>query len=318
MEPKEFDMEAGVQSVVDGLGFEQDIPEAPELSETPEPIAAGTPVVAPVAAVTPTPDVPPPQSWAKDKHDLWKTLPPEAREQIQHREKQMLEGLGQYREHFDFGKAMKEAAAPFQPMMAQYGLDAPKAFATLLAAHQRLTSGTFEQRAAEYHRLGQAMGFIQQPGVDPAMREVMERQSRIEGELVRHQREQYEAHKQKISSEVLAFSEAKDEQGNPKHPYFDEVAEDIVLFINNGASLEDAYQRAVRANPVTFEKEAARIREETEKTLKAKSKQEAEAAKKASSTNVRSRDTKRSPTETLGKMEDTMKETLGAIRSRTH
>jgi hypothetical protein len=41
-------------------------------------------------------------------------------------------------------------------------------------------------------------------------------------------------------------------------------------------------------------------------------------AKTAKGTNVRTRETTRAPTEPLGTMEDTMKETLAAINARTH
>jgi hypothetical protein len=80
--------------------------------------------------------------------------------------------------------------------------------------------------------------------------------------------------------------------------------------------LKDAYERAVYANPVTRQKEIARLQTEADTKLREKSKNEAEAARKAARTNVRSRDTRRTPTEPLGTMDETMKSTLSEIRSR--
>ena len=34
------------------------------------------------------------------------------------------------------------------------------------------------------------------------------------------------------------------------HPYFDEVADDIIALLKTGASLQEAYDKAVWANPV--------------------------------------------------------------------
>jgi len=52
--------------------------------------------------------------------------------------------------------------------------------------------------------------------------------------------------------EVNAFA------SDPAHPFFDEVADDIVAFVRAGDSLSKAYEKAVWANPVTREKEIAR------------------------------------------------------------
>ena len=57
----------------------------------------------------------------------------------------------------------------------------------------------------------------------------------------------------KVSKIVDDF--AKD----PAHPYFDELADEIALQIKAGKTLQDAYETAVYANPVTRAKELARI-----------------------------------------------------------
>ena len=132
------------------------------------------------------------------------------------------------------------------------------------------------------------------------------------------QTRKYNDVKAKVESDVAAFADAKDEHNNPKHPYFNDVADDIIPFLNAGASLQDAYDKAVWANPVTRAKEQARLKTEAEKSLRERSKTEAHAAAKASSANVRNRDTRKAPTEPVGKMEDTMKETLADIKARAH
>jgi S1-C subfamily serine protease len=59
-----------------------------------------------------------------------------------------------------------------------------------------------------------------------------------------------------ITKEVNAFAT------DPAHPFFDEVSDDIIAILKTGASLAEAYEKAVWANPVTRQKEIARRQKE--------------------------------------------------------
>lgn len=299
-------------------------PEAPvpEVADPPETAASETatdkPVTAPVVRA-------PPKSWAKDYHEPWTKLDPKVQEYVELREKQMLDGIEQYKEHFAFGKTMKDVITPYKALIASQGIDEAKAVGVLMNAHYKMSSLPPAERASYFQMLaknyGVDLGHIQhQPQNDetPAVRALREKVERQEQANLQRDRQQIERVRQSTTAEVTAFAEAKDEKGQPLHPYFDEVGEDILTFINAGLPLNEAYAKAVRANPVTYEKEVARLRTETEVQLREKAKREAESARRASSTNVRSRDTGRSPTEPMGKMEDTMRATLADIKSRTH
>jgi hypothetical protein len=316
----DFDMDAGVAEIAEGLGLSPEEPEnpdtpdiQPELPETPE---------TPEAPEVPEAQVKPaPKSWPKEMHEHWTKTPPQVQEYWEKREAQMLEGLEQYRGDATLGKSLKEVILPYQPMLQASGVDETKAVQFLLNAHYRLTNGSPEQRQAAYQQLGQNLGLVQaqeQQQIDPALRAVMERQQKLESALEQRQREAFEAKRGELTSHVAAFADAKDEKGNPKHPYFDEVADDIILLINAGHELDAAYDKAVYANPVTRQKELARLQKENEAKLREKADAEAKAARRASSSNVRSRDTRKAPTEPLGKMDDTMRDTLKEIRERTH
>jgi hypothetical protein len=267
-----------------------------------------------------TPSRPAPKAWPKEMHDKWGTLSPEVQDYLEVREKQMLDGLEQYKEHYGFGKSMRDVVMPYKPILDALGLDEQKAIGYLLNAHYRLTQGTPEQRAAAYQHLGESLGLVQrsQSQADQALQPLLEKVSRIESQLIERENAAFAEARSRISRQVEDFANEKDAEGNAKHPYFDDVADDIVAFIDKGMELKDAYERAVYANPATREKEFARLQKQREEQLRAKSKEEAERARKATSANVRSRDTKRAPTESLGTMDDTLQETLAAIRSRTH
>lgn len=264
-----------------------------------------------------TPEVvlrPPPKSWAKEKHELWGKVPPEAQEYFELREKQMLDGLEQYKGDSGLGRQIKDILNPYQPILQSQGLDAPTAIQALLNAHYQLTNGTPENRKSAYQKLGESLGLIDQTGteVNPQFQSLQDQIQNLQRTIHEGQQNSYKENHAKVMKEVEAFA------SDAAHPYFNDVADDIVAMIQAGASLQDAYEKAVWANPMTRQKEMSRIQTENETKLKEKAKLEAEAAKKASSTNVKSRDTRRTPTEPKGSMEDTMKDTLRSIRERTH
>lgn len=309
-----FDIDAGVAEIAAGMGFEEEEPVDPPLDTPAEPVDAPVdpePVVEVVAR-------PAPKSWGKDKHELWTKLPPEAQEQVELREKQMLDGLDAYKADSGLGKQMREIVTPYRALLASQGVDEGKAVSVLLNAHYKLSTLPPADRNNYFASLAQTYGVdlgqaqVPQQQVDPAMREALARINKLEGALTERETKALAQHREKVSADVNAFA------NDPAHPYFDEVADDTIVFINAGYSLDEAYARAVRANPVTHAKESARLQTENDKKLREKRTQEAKQAEKARSANVRSRDTRRAPTEPLGKMEDTMKDTLAEINARAH
>lgn len=271
----------------------------------------------------------PPKSWAKEQHESWSKLDPKVQEYIEHREKQMLDGLSQYSEGAKFAKAVKEVIAPHMELIRAQNIAPDQAIGYLFNAHRQLSSGSPEQRLAYLVEvaktygldISKAAGLAGQATEEPAyVKELRERTERLENERRREAQAAEEARGKEAASTVQTFAEAKDKNGNLKHPYFDECAEDIVALINAGHTLEKAYEKAVYANPVTREKELARLDKEREASLRDRAKKEAAAARNASRTNVASRDTNREPTAPKGKKwEDTLESTMQEIKERrTH
>lgn len=268
----------------------------------------------------------PPKAWAKDYHEAFSKLDPKVQEYIELREKQMLDGLTQYSESSKFGNAVREVMKPHIDLIRQQNIEPAKAIDYLFNAHRQLSTGSEEQKTAFLAEvaktygldLGKAAALAGQRTEEPAyVRELRERQERLERERQAELSERKSAEEKRIEKRVTDFAEAKDAKGNPKHPYFDECAEDIVALVNAGHTLEDAYEKAVYANPVTRAKEIARLRTEEEASMRAKAKKEAEAARNASRTNVNSRDTRREPTAPKGKRwEDTLDQTMQEIKQR--
>lgn len=261
----------------------------------------------------------PPSSWSKEKHAVWEVLPPEAQDYVETREKQMREGVQAIAKDAEYGRQLAESIAPYKSLIQAQGLDDVKAVKYLLNAHHILTNAPADQKSAYLQNMARSYGITLAQGaeggaqsrqVDPTIRRLEQELNQIKGHLTQSQMAAHEARSNQVANEVTEF--AQDE----KHPYFDECADDIVVFINAGMSLQEAYDRAVRSNPVTYAKEQARITAETEAKLRERAKKQGVAARTASKTNLNGRDTHKAPTANKGTIDDVMRDTYAQILAR--
>lgn len=263
----------------------------------------------------------PPASWAKEKHEVWAKLTPDAQEYIETRENQMREGVKAVAKDAEYGKTLAQVIAPYKPLIQAQGLDDAKAVQFLLNAHHILTNAPPDQRTAYALRVMQSYGVdLAQPGengaqsqqrqVDPVVRQLQHELNQIKGHLTQSQQAAVDARSRQVETEVSSF--ASDEA----HPHFNECADEIVAHINAGLSLQDAYDRAVWANPVTRAKEIARQTAEAEAKFKAKAKDQGQAARNTRKTNLNGRDTQRTPTAKTGTIDDVMRDAYENILAR--
>jgi len=329
----EFDIEAAVDTISEGLGFEPEVREdevVEEETEQPEEIEAvadsvtDEPVEQPEEAAKPEITDDYPKSFPKELRETWVKMPPEIRktvsEQIKTREKQMLDGLEQYKSDAQYGKSFKEVITPYKKVIDESGVTETQAIQHLMNAHVRLTYGSKESRLAAYQELGRTLGLEiapQKPGEtpsvvssDPELAQMKQVVSQLQAETAAQKQAAERAIQEKTQSEVDKFAN--------DNPYFDEVAEDVAIYIKGGLQLKEAYERAVWANPVTRLKEQARLQTEQSAALKKKAEVEAKKAKSTKSSNINNRHTKSVPTAPKGKMFDDMDDILSDIRNRQH
>jgi hypothetical protein len=242
-----------------------------------------------------------PKSWAKEQHEVWAKLPPEAQNYIEHREKQMLDGIEEYKEYAHYGRELNNVISPYSPMFEQAGVDIRTGVQYLLNAQYLLQVGTPQQKENELRRIAQQYGVNlgektaqTEEKLDPRLEQMQNTINQLQNAMRTSQQHTLTEVRAKTQAEVNNFAN----DGN--HPYFDELADEIAIQIKAGKDLQAAYDTAVYANPVTRTKELARIQTENAAKLREKKLQEAEKAKKAISSNVRTIDTTRTPTEKKG------------------
>jgi hypothetical protein len=321
-----FDIDSGVSEIATGLGLggeREREDEAPLDDAADAPETNDAPVNTKQADTTATPatDAPvpraPPKSWAKEKHELWSKLPADAQDYYELREKQFLSGLDQYKGDAGYAKQVRDLVNPYMPLLRSQGITETDAIQYLFNAHYKLTQGSENDRRAAFDQLGRDLGFLQQQQsaqgeVNPALQAVQSELAKIKSTLSAEQQAKFTAAKRQADSEVQAFA------SDASRPHFNEVAQDMVGFINAGLDLAQAYDKAVWANPVTRQKEIARLQTEEQAKLKEQAQASTAEARRATSVNVRGQETRKAPTEPKGSMDDTMRATLRKIRERTH
>ncbi|MEQ1580909.1 MAG: hypothetical protein ABL964_09980 [Steroidobacteraceae bacterium] len=319
-----FDMDAAVSSIGDDLGFEisKDEPELDLSDDAPvevEQEAAEPDATTEAATETPAPVVREmPKSWSKDKAELWSKLPPDAQDYYGLREKQFLDGLEQYKGDATYAKELKDIITPYKALLASQGVDERKAVSALLNVHYRLSQGTPEERRAAYDKMGRDMGLVQsqqgqeQQSVDPVLKKLQDELQSVKSALTARQQAELHQAQSVADREIESFS------SDAANAYFDEVRPDMVPYVRSGMSLKDAYDKAVWANPVTRQKELNRLQTEAAAKLKETAKTEGQAARKATSSNVRGVETRKAPTEPKGKMFDDLPAMLEDIKKRSH
>jgi len=263
-----------------------------------------------------------PKSWPKEMHEYWGLTPRQVQEYWQTREKQMLDGLEQYKTKAQLAKEFEENLTPFQQTLRQLNISPIQAVRSLLTADHNLRYATPEQKIELAKTLlknygidlaaltGQANGAPATPP-DPALQHITEKMQMLEQTLVAQQQAALQEARTKATKEVETFA-----SDTKAHPYFDEVADKIAEYVQLGRSLQDAYDEAVWANPVTRAKEQARLLTEHETKLKETARLDALPKKRAASVNVKASDAGRTPTEPLGTLEDTIRETHRQIKAR--
>jgi hypothetical protein len=311
----ELDLDKSVDAIAGDLGIEKE-PGAGVDSSSPAPGTGGSP--APAIGVADE-LLQPPKTWSKEAAALYASLPELARKEIRKREADALNGITKYKSDAEWAMGVRKAFDPYRATLQTIGVNEAQAIQTLMGIDHTLRYGTPEQKAGAIRQMVKAFGIDpkslteDEPAyTDPAMKPLLEKVSKLEATLTQTQRESYEARRAEAQAQVEAFA------SDPTHQYFDEVADDISKFIDVGYSLEEAYDKAVWANPVTRAKEQARLKQEAEEKVRKDLAEAARGAKKATAANVKASPKEKSATAPIGSIDDTLAETLNEIRSRVH
>jgi hypothetical protein len=303
-------IDGGVADIAESMGFESETEdkelddiegEEPEESDQDEPTDEPEPEeIGPETTAKPQPS-----SWAKDKAEVWEKLPGDAKEYVELREQQMLDGINQYRDGFQYAQYIDQAIAPYRGVIQANGGDEANAIINLFEHHKAITEGSLEQRQQAFIKIGVATGLIPQEGQakpDPMVSQLQQEINSIKAKESQREAQYREQQERNTAAEVSEFAKDK--------PYFDDVADDIVRLLKTGDDLPTAYEKAIWINPIVRAKELDRLA--IEKSGKAKA--EVEKAKVAKSVNVKGTNARHVQSKPLGDWTDTMRQVIDGMK----
>jgi len=334
MSDQEFDMSAAVDTLSSGLFPESEASSEPVV-ESPEPVESVEPVE-PIAPTEPTEPVDPastpvekpteeqtdpvanaPKTWRKEAAAEWANLSPTIKAEIAKREEDMFKGIENYKLDASIGTNFKNAISPHVDYLQKAGIDPYGEVSGLLDYSKIMRFGTQGERmqllgsiAQEYNidLLDLASNTPAKPYVDPQVQALQRQLDALEFRRQQEDTQHQQTVMQDAQSKINAF------QANPKNEHFAEVEKEMAAFISSGVcqTLDEAYEKAVWANPLTRAKEQTRQAAE----VQAQSQAKVAAAKAATAANVKTTARPGSATAPTGSIDDTLAETLAAIRSR--
>ena len=214
----------------------------------------------------------PPATWSAGAKAIYASLPEIARKEIAKRETDYARGIQQYAEKAKFADSFMREAQPYEAMLRNEGSNPVAALSSFLKQAYMLRTATpqergrlimataqkfgadmtpylgqqAEQPAGQTQDLSQVQALVQQL-VAPHLQKIQQWEN-SQATAQQHQEQQME---QEISSQITAFQSATNEDGSPKHLYFENVRPLMSAFFANGQAkdLEQAYDMACFANP---------------------------------------------------------------------
>jgi hypothetical protein len=223
-----------------------------------------------VVADVPAPVVlPPPRGWSDPEKALWAKVPPEVQHVINRRETDVARKIAEQDEVRLVGKGFMEASTEYGPLIQARGGNPVALYREFLGILNRLQTSDPAGRAQLFQQVAAQNGVdlrvLAQPGpgapaqpppppqvplqtlVNTQVQQALKEQRQAEA------REREQAEMQATSAEIETFRSKVNEHGQPAYPYFDHVTSLMASIIGSGttASLEEAYQLAVKAHPET-------------------------------------------------------------------
>lgn len=226
-----------------------------------------------------------PISWSAERKAEFASLPPAMKEYISQRDKESHEAIsraGQQIKAFEpVGKVIEQFAHVFQ----KNGLQPHDGIARMLAVNEMLE----QNPRAAIAEIARAYGVNLQGETEqnanpesPRVAELEAQIAKIQSHLTAQQRQQIDADNKALAREIADFAKDK--------PHFEAVRKVMAGLMSSGAAetMQDAYDRAVYADPTIRQSLQADELKKAEETRKAAEAERVAKAKKAAGVNVKS------------------------------
>lgn len=226
-----------------------------------------------------------PSTWKRDYEPVYRKLEanPEfsaVLDEIERRENDHLKQIGQYKPNVEFATTIRKALEPYQQTFQQLNMQPEQAIQRLLQTDHQLRTAPEQARPALMMQLLQSYGMTPEalqaaPQVDPTVyalqNQLQQTQQKVDSFMTSIQRDM----EKNAQTEIESFREG--------HPFLDDVREDMAKLIQHGmaSSLQEAYEKATYASPVTRNKVLAEQQAKAEAERRQREQQRTDQAKSA-------------------------------------
>lgn len=264
---------------------------------------------------SPSSSTPAPDTWRPDAAKEWEKLPPVVQQEILKREKDITRGIEGYRHDATIGKHFQDILKPYVPLCQKQGVDPMQQVQYLMHAHQTLLTKDPAEKYEIFHQLAASYGIdlnAPAPYVDPQLKAVQKELAEVKSRLNNADETAIESTVTAMRQELEAFASA------PENEHFDLVIDDMTALIRAGkaTNLREAYDQAIWLHPqvrsILLERQAA----ERDAARQQQEANRVKLVKKATGANVTTTVKNGSPAAPVGTMDDTLQETLAAIKAR--
>ena len=193
-----------------------------------------------------------PKSYTKEYQDTFKTLSPEWRKYLIEREKQVERGFSEKNNRIDAYKWADNAFNSRQERLAKLGFSKAQDY----IEHMTAIDDALELNPAETIKaLANAYGVNFGETINSET-EVQRQIANMQQEMQSYKTFIQNQQQMQANNEFNAFINAKDDAGNPKHPYFEDVRTDMQNILRQGGAknFEEAYSKAIWANEAVRQK----------------------------------------------------------------
>lgn len=264
------------------------------------------------------PAIDPPISWSAEHKAKWESVPLDLRQYIAQRDKEAQTAISRYGQHLKAYEPLGQVIDHFKDTFQRNGIAPADGIARLLAVESRLASDPAEAIKDIAKAYGvelsalitetAADGAPQQQGTLPPEVSALKAElaqtkaelGKITSHLTAQERSRLQAENAALTKQIADFANGK--------PHFDNVRHlmGAMMMTDETLSLEDAYERALYADPNTRQRILSDQRKADEEKQAQEARKRATDAKKAASVNVRSTSVAGGNPKT---MDDTLRET---------
>jgi hypothetical protein len=239
---------------------EEDEGELEQAASAPEKESEEEDVVEEKVAASSEPELAAPDNWSVRDKEMFNKQGVEGKEFLLRRHKEMESSFTkknmEFSDEIKFLKTFKDKLSPFEPYLKQNNIDPLQAFENLLATEMRLRNSSAEEKANLLRQLALDYGAQYNPSdseqpIDYQQQAYLDKLYKLEEKLNSFERDKTQSEQTYYQKTIESFANSKDENGKPKHPYFEDVKSDMAMLLSAGRAetLEEAYNQSIFLNP---------------------------------------------------------------------